>query len=279
MHLRTRKLGSSSECSISVPCISSAVLAVQVPWELLPSHWTVPWLWSAPQHTENMERGNPRTAVDSKPFTELSEARIPLWNRRGRFGWVLFWCCIVTGESLKAVAEMSHSPDLSYVRRAPLRSVRLWVSHLIYLLSCLSAGLSAKDWAAELTRKLQQLKLSLRPAQGSPPCLISKGECQGNCLSCLAVCKNSCLGCILFFLLGKKHISICLVRIYPLWDLPFTLTLTRINHWDQKLLVRSQQAHTVWLCPSPTETRWQPSFELKRGKSWFLMKFTMNKNY
>lgn len=180
MHLRTRKLSSSSECSIKVPCISSAVLAGQVPWELLSSLWTAPWLWSVPQHMETWKEANQGQQLIVNLPLGFQRPGSPSKTEGAGLGGCYFDATFVTNETLKAVAEMSHCPDLSYVRQAPLRSVRLWVSHLIYLLSCLSGGLSAKDWAAELTRKLQQLKLSLRSGQGNPPCLTSKGECEGN---------------------------------------------------------------------------------------------------
>lgn len=127
----------------------------------------------------NMERGNPRTLIVNLLLV-FQRPGFPSKTEGAGLGGCCYDATFVTEESLKAVAEMSHSSDPLYVHRAPLRSVRLWVSHLIYLLSCLSAGLSAKDWAAELTRKLQQLKLSLRSGQGNPPCLLAKGEPQGN---------------------------------------------------------------------------------------------------
>lgn len=172
-----------------------------------------------------MERGNPRTAVD---IVNLPLVFQRPWSPSKTEGAVLGGYCFdatfVTDESLKAVAGMSHSPDLSYMHRASLRSVRPCVSHLIYLLSCLSTGLSAKDCAAELTRKLQHLKLSLRSGRGNPPCLMSKGEPQGNVWVVRQYVRTLALDVFCFSLCGKNTSQSACLEFSPFEICLLTLT-------------------------------------------------------
>lgn len=135
----------------------------------------------------------------------------------------------------------------------------------LYLLAYLLRT-SLQSWQRNTVAKN---KLSLTSGLGKPPCLMVKGEPQvnvwvvGQCIRALAHVGLFCC----FFLCGILSF-ISLIRIYLLWEppFPFPFKLGQNNPWAQGLLVRSQKAHTLQLCPSPTETRWKPHLDSRGGK-------------
>lgn len=110
-HLSTLDL----QCS---PCRSGALGAAVLPLDCSMA------LISATTHGD-MERGNPRTAVTvNVPLTFQRPGSLSKTEGTG-LGGCCFGSTFVADQSLKAVTGMSHSPDPSYVHRAPLRSLRL----------------------------------------------------------------------------------------------------------------------------------------------------------